>query len=85
MSITERILRLLREYCLEITLATAITVCLILALAGSTYLILTGVDEQTYKQHEYTHQIITVGDIKWICLQDHNKTISCQIINPNQE
>lgn len=30
----------------------------------------------------YAQQIITVGDVKWLCLSDHDKPISCQLISP---
>lgn len=33
-------------------------------------------------QPAYAQEIINVGDIKWLCLTDHDKPISCQLISP---
>lgn len=30
----------------------------------------------------YAQQIITVGDVKWLCLTNDDKPVSCQLISP---
>ena len=66
-----------RQWLIRFTVITMSATILLLV-----FLMVNPQDTTTAEKPVYSQQVLTVGDIKWLCLTNNDKPISCQLISP---